>query len=83
MPSTSSALNARKILRRTDRRAGREAAHFRNASYGHSLSKLNDELEVTCERRGNFKQLAERAAANLTGSNAGADDPASGIQRVR
>jgi len=33
------------------------------------MRRMSEELEVTYERRGNFKELAERAATNLTASN--------------
>jgi hypothetical protein len=34
------------------------------------IKRMRNELDVTYERRGNFKELAERAAQNLTTSNA-------------
>jgi len=39
------------------------------------MRRMTNELHVTYERRGNFKELAERAAKNLTSSNA---EPAAG-----
>lgn len=39
------------------------------------MRRMTNELHVTYERRGNFKELAERAAASLTKTNT---EPASG-----
>jgi signal transduction histidine kinase len=44
------------------------------------MRRMTNELEVTYERRGNFKQLAERAAESLTATNAEPAVGASGRQ---
>lgn len=51
-------------------------AYIGGIEHGHQeavfaeMRRMNKELEVTYEHRGNFKELAERAAASLTNTNA-------------
>ena len=47
------------------------------------MRRMTNELHVTYERRGNFRELAERTAVSLTASNAEPDGPASGSQPIR
>jgi hypothetical protein len=47
------------------------------------MRRMTNDLHVTYERRGNFKELAERAAESLASSNAEPDGPANGSQPIR
>ena len=47
------------------------------------MRRMTNELEVTYEHRGNFKELAERAAASLTTTNAEPNGPANGSKPIR
>jgi hypothetical protein len=47
------------------------------------LRRMTNELHVTYEQRGNFRQLAERAAVSLATTNAGPSGAANRSQPVR
>lgn len=47
------------------------------------LRRMTNELHVTYERRGNFRELAERAAASLARTNAEPGGPANRSQPIR
>jgi len=47
------------------------------------MRRMTNELHVTYERRGNFRELAERAAVSLVTSNTEPAGPADGSQPIR